>query len=345
MDSYGGVRKRKTAGLGCGLLAPYLSTNGFTRCFLTDCLARDFATNGLAALSRTALRTAFRRTFLRTTFRATLRRTALRTTLRRTFLRTALRTNAAATAFFAAFLRAFFDCHRWYVFLSLVNKRPGLLPSLYSISGVNASFCRGRRTHRRASEWTRAPRCGCLDPWFSAFVEHLGRARCARSGGVRRASGASRRRQLECAGRAVSHGIARRRRRAAARRTRYRASRVDRSFDGRIRRAGLRADVYGACDAASRCTPSRLRADTPKEAAARRELAERVERAASIEPVIEGLPRLFAPATLTERPRVVERGLRDRARHLAGRGGSRAARHGDAFLVGRFRRGSRRCRW
>ena len=76
-------------------------------------------------------------------------------------------------------------------------------------------------------------------------------------------------------------------------------------------------------------TPSRLRADTPKEAVARRELAERVERAASIEPVIEGLPRLFAPATLTERPRVVER-VYEIARGISP-GGAAAALRGMAM--------------
>lgn len=53
---------------------------------------------------------------------------------------------------------------------------------------------------------------------------------------------------------------------------------------------------------------SRLRADTPSEALARRELADRIERENSIEPVVETLlPRLFAPLTRTQRPDVVER--------------------------------------
>ena len=43
---------------------------------------------------------------------------------------------------------------------------------------------------------------------------------------------------------------------------------------------------------------SRLRADTSREAAARRDMADRTEREGSIEPVIEAyLPRLFAPRT------------------------------------------------
>jgi 3-oxoadipate enol-lactonase len=51
---------------------------------------------------------------------------------------------------------------------------------------------------------------------------------------------------------------------------------------------------------------SRLRADTPEEAAARRALAERVERERSVEPVIEAyVPRLFAPRNLTEREQMV----------------------------------------
>ena len=53
---------------------------------------------------------------------------------------------------------------------------------------------------------------------------------------------------------------------------------------------------------------SRLRADTPAEAAARRELAARVDRAGSIEPVIEAyLPRLLAAQTLAGGPEIVER--------------------------------------
>jgi 3-oxoadipate enol-lactonase len=52
---------------------------------------------------------------------------------------------------------------------------------------------------------------------------------------------------------------------------------------------------------------SRLRADTPREEQARRELAARVERERSIEPVMEGLPKLLAPGTRSECPRVVER--------------------------------------
>jgi 3-oxoadipate enol-lactonase len=54
---------------------------------------------------------------------------------------------------------------------------------------------------------------------------------------------------------------------------------------------------------------SRLRADTPQEAAARRELAERVEREGSAEAAIHAyLPRLFAPQTFARRPELVERG-------------------------------------
>lgn len=66
---------------------------------------------------------------------------------------------------------------------------------------------------------------------------------------------------------------------------------------------------------------SRLRADTPAEATARRELADRVERECSIEPVIEAyLPRLLAPRTLDEHPDVVER-----ARAIAEQNGPVAA--------------------
>lgn len=60
---------------------------------------------------------------------------------------------------------------------------------------------------------------------------------------------------------------------------------------------------------------SRLRADTSGEAAARREMADRIEAEGSIEPVIEAyLPRLFAPRTYAERGAVVERAY-EIARH------------------------------
>ena len=53
---------------------------------------------------------------------------------------------------------------------------------------------------------------------------------------------------------------------------------------------------------------SRLRADTPAEATARRELARRVESDESSEPAIEAyLPRLFAPETLERKAEVVRR--------------------------------------
>jgi len=53
---------------------------------------------------------------------------------------------------------------------------------------------------------------------------------------------------------------------------------------------------------------SRLGADTPEEAAARRELAVRTELAGAIEPVVETyLPRLLSRKTLAERADVVER--------------------------------------
>jgi 3-oxoadipate enol-lactonase len=52
---------------------------------------------------------------------------------------------------------------------------------------------------------------------------------------------------------------------------------------------------------------SRLAADTPEQAAARRQLADRVELEQTMEPVIEAyLPRLFAPRTLRERPALFE---------------------------------------
>jgi len=52
---------------------------------------------------------------------------------------------------------------------------------------------------------------------------------------------------------------------------------------------------------------SRLAADTPEVAAARYELADRAESAASMEPVLEAFePRLLAPETLAHRPEIVE---------------------------------------
>ena len=52
---------------------------------------------------------------------------------------------------------------------------------------------------------------------------------------------------------------------------------------------------------------SRLAADTPDQAAARQQLADRVELERTIEPVIEAyLPRLFASQTLHERPELFE---------------------------------------
>jgi 3-oxoadipate enol-lactonase len=53
---------------------------------------------------------------------------------------------------------------------------------------------------------------------------------------------------------------------------------------------------------------SRLAADTPEQAAARRDLAARAERDGSMEPVVEAyLPRMFSPQTLARRHGVVER--------------------------------------
>lgn len=52
---------------------------------------------------------------------------------------------------------------------------------------------------------------------------------------------------------------------------------------------------------------SRLRADTPAEAAARRELADLLGREGSVEPAVQAyLPRLFAPQTLARRPEAVD---------------------------------------
>jgi len=61
---------------------------------------------------------------------------------------------------------------------------------------------------------------------------------------------------------------------------------------------------------------SRLRADAPEQAAARRDLADRVERDDSVQPAVEAyVPRLFAPQTLRERPNLVDR-VREIASHI-----------------------------
>jgi pimeloyl-ACP methyl ester carboxylesterase len=53
---------------------------------------------------------------------------------------------------------------------------------------------------------------------------------------------------------------------------------------------------------------SRLRADTPDEAAGRRALADRLEREMTVEPVVEAyLPRLLSPKTVREKPQIAER--------------------------------------
>jgi 3-oxoadipate enol-lactonase len=76
--------------------------------------------------------------------------------------------------------------------------------------------------------------------------------------------------------------------------------------------------------------PSRLRADTPKEARARWDLADRVEREKSMAPLIDSmLPRLFAPTTPSERPGVVERAYEIVARNAPG--GAAAALRGMAL--------------
>lgn len=61
---------------------------------------------------------------------------------------------------------------------------------------------------------------------------------------------------------------------------------------------------------------SRLAADTPEQAAVRRDLAERVEREASVQPVVDAyVPRLFSAQTLHSRPDLVER-VRTIASHV-----------------------------
>lgn len=66
---------------------------------------------------------------------------------------------------------------------------------------------------------------------------------------------------------------------------------------------------------------SRLASDTAEQGAAREQLADRVEREGTIEPVVEAyLPRLFAPETRLERPALFER-----ARQIARRNDPRGA--------------------
>ena len=90
---------------------------------------------------------------------------------------------------------------------------------------------------------------------------------------------------------------------------------------------------------------SRLRADAPEQAAARRELADRVEREDSVQPVIDAyVPRLFAPQTLRERPDLVAPRARNRVAHSTRRRGCAAARHVDAIQCRRRRPRSRRAR-
>jgi 3-oxoadipate enol-lactonase len=69
---------------------------------------------------------------------------------------------------------------------------------------------------------------------------------------------------------------------------------------------------------------SRLRADSSAEAAARRALADRVERERSVEPVIEAyLPRLLAPQTFAQHGGIVERAYEiARENSFAGMAGS-----------------------
>ena len=86
---------------------------------------------------------------------------------------------------------------------------------------------------------------------------------------------------------------------------------------------------------------SRLRADTPDEASARRTLAERVERERSTEAVSR---RIFAASARAAHFCGARRrrgtSLRHRARKHAGGSGGDAARHGAAFAGGGYRRRS-----
>ena len=79
---------------------------------------------------------------------------------------------------------------------------------------------------------------------------------------------------------------------------------------------------------------SRLRADTLEEAAARREIADRVERENSTKPIIEAyLPRLLAPRTFAERRDVVDRAYEIARQNAPGGIGRDATRHGAARLA------------
>ena len=71
---------------------------------------------------------------------------------------------------------------------------------------------------------------------------------------------------------------------------------------------------------------SRLRDDTPQQAAARRELADRAEKAGSIEPILEAyVPRLTAPQTRSRQPGVPARAY-EIARENSVRGAAAALR-------------------
>jgi len=90
------------------------------------------------------------------------------------------------------------------------------------------------------------------------------------------------------------------------------------------------ARMYAERVAGIALVASRLRADTPQEAAARRELADRVEREGSIAPAVQAyLPRMIARPPSATRPELLEEIERISARNSAG--GAAAALRGMAL--------------
>ena len=259
-----------------------------------SCVGPFVRTAFRAAFLRTALRT-FRRTpfvelpcglpsaraFLRTILRATLRRIALRATLRRTRLRTALRTNAPATAFFTAALRAAF--FRTAI-VGTSHPFSGRQPTrgvayLIQYYELQCKFLpmTARASMHASTGRKREPAVVLIHGFpltreiWEAQADALARTSCVLRPDLRGAGTSSAPEGPYLMERLAADIAAR------ARRARHRARGARRSFDGRIRRARVRAHVYRARGAArARREPAARR--YAGEAAARRELADRVER-------------------------------------------------------------------
>ena len=240
----------------CGLLSSDRLASGLARRPSCEPLLR-------AAFLRTALRATLRRTFLRGFFRVAFLRATLRglpyadylacDLLARRALRTALRTNAPATAFFTAALRAaFFRTAIVGTSHPFSGRQPtrgvAYLIQYYELQCKFLPMTARASTY--ASTVANASRSR-VDPRISVDARDLGRAnRRARADLVACFV-------PTCAvpeSRACPDGpylmeTACGRRRGGARRARDRARGARRSFDGRIRRAGVRAHVHRARDA------------------------------------------------------------------------------------------------